>query len=446
MNTQVGKSIGIALLLAAGLIAALFATGVFAPGGAGAQMGPTATAKLVDMNDPATAMTTADDTLVITFSGLTRQAGHDQNMITITMEDALGTVAANTVKWKGGNQYGDTLGAAVSYATNAYPITIPGNIEAGTAILEIPTDDNTIDSNTKITALTIGRTDAMQTVSNVPISIAGAPEGENITLSPNSIGTSMTETAVRVTGRAFDSETSVEISAKESDGTTDVDINGATTDNDNVEVTASEINGGRFTATVMIPPQTMTKTITITAMQSSANTSSMATLYITDPESAKVEEATISSKVAGDTGVTMSFMFTAIQDVMDMDRNVKVTLTGVSNPAEKNIMVQVNDEDAGHVTKPSGGMFYITKADMADDNIMMGNKVKVTITGLTIGKYGETLSATVKQGGYMAGMVKDAGFMMPKEVIGGIVTPTPGPDPTSTPMPTPTPEPTPMPM
>ncbi len=36
MNTQVGKSVGIALLLAAGLLAALFAMGVFAPAGVGA--------------------------------------------------------------------------------------------------------------------------------------------------------------------------------------------------------------------------------------------------------------------------------------------------------------------------------------------------------------------------------------------------------------------------
>ena len=91
MNTQVGKSIGIALLLAAGLIAALFATGVFAPGGAGAQMGPTATAALVDKNPTATPMDKADDTLVITFSGLTRISASADNKIAITMESALGS-------------------------------------------------------------------------------------------------------------------------------------------------------------------------------------------------------------------------------------------------------------------------------------------------------------------------------------------------------------------
>ena len=37
MNQQAGKTVGVALLLAAALIAALFAQGVFAPPGAGAQ-------------------------------------------------------------------------------------------------------------------------------------------------------------------------------------------------------------------------------------------------------------------------------------------------------------------------------------------------------------------------------------------------------------------------
>ncbi len=41
MNTQVGKSIGIALLMAAGLLAALFAMGVFSATGVGAQIGTT---------------------------------------------------------------------------------------------------------------------------------------------------------------------------------------------------------------------------------------------------------------------------------------------------------------------------------------------------------------------------------------------------------------------
>ena len=44
MNTQVGKSIGIALLLAAGLLAALFAMGVFSASGVGAHDG--------DVDDP----------------------------------------------------------------------------------------------------------------------------------------------------------------------------------------------------------------------------------------------------------------------------------------------------------------------------------------------------------------------------------------------------------
>ena len=65
MNTQAGKSIGIALLLAAGLLAALFATGVFAPTGAGAAIKGGSKAPEVKLSNNAPSATGV--TMTITF-------------------------------------------------------------------------------------------------------------------------------------------------------------------------------------------------------------------------------------------------------------------------------------------------------------------------------------------------------------------------------------------
>ena len=63
MNSLVGKSTGIALLMAAAMLAALFAMGVFSAGTVGVQdAAPTATAELVADDDDTD--TLDDDTLV----------------------------------------------------------------------------------------------------------------------------------------------------------------------------------------------------------------------------------------------------------------------------------------------------------------------------------------------------------------------------------------------
>lgn len=65
MNTQVGKSIGIALLLAAGLLAALFAMGVFAPAGvdAGVKGTPSHTLNTTSGSESITVLFEVDDTV-----------------------------------------------------------------------------------------------------------------------------------------------------------------------------------------------------------------------------------------------------------------------------------------------------------------------------------------------------------------------------------------------
>ncbi len=52
MNTQVGKSVGFALLMAAGLLAALFAMGVFSANGVGAAVVDTAGNTTIDLSTP----------------------------------------------------------------------------------------------------------------------------------------------------------------------------------------------------------------------------------------------------------------------------------------------------------------------------------------------------------------------------------------------------------
>ena len=234
MNTQTGKSVGIALLLAAGLLAVLFAFGVFSPSGAGAQSsGPTATASLVDpahltadTSDTATEVTT-DDTLVITFSGLTRQAA--PNVITVNMTEDFGTTLGDlSASWKGGSQYEDapTVGDAPTGDGYMFTLGTGTSIEAGTARLEISsTSANTIDSNTEITGITIGRAGVLQTVSNAsassPLSITNAPAGPSIVLDPASVvlDVAVGTYTVKVSGSGFESDSAVTLAATTDHGT-----------------------------------------------------------------------------------------------------------------------------------------------------------------------------------------------------------------------------------
>ena len=250
-------------------------------------------------------------------------------------------------------------------------------IEEGTAILEIPTTNNTIDSNTKITMLTIGRDGLLQTVSNVPISITGAPEGENITLSPMSISTSTDATNVMVTGRAFDSDQPVTISA---DGITDVVVND------------SEINGGVFTATVMIPPQMDSKTITITATQDGSLSTAM--LYITDMDDGGISNLELSPRTVGDPS-TLSFDFDLIASDLKM-------MFEVHELGSNGAMVALTQGEKMASATFTGGMATISAMDMKEKDFDADDMVMAKITGLTnpIRPFTDKKVITVTQGGY----------------------------------------------
>ena len=196
MNSLVGKSTGIALLLAAGLLAALFAMGVFSATGVGAGEHITATAELVDLNTPVTDPA-SDDTLRISVSGLIKLSPNNDNEIVITMTDDLGTTSGVTLLWKGGEQGLETVPIEGAYATGADGATGSytfefGNattIESGDAVMEITSSDHSIDSNTRIDAITIGNGDAgdptLLTIEYPDgLAIANAPPGPSIALSP----------------------------------------------------------------------------------------------------------------------------------------------------------------------------------------------------------------------------------------------------------------------
>ena len=305
MNSLVGKSTGIALLLAAGLLAALFAMGVFSATGVGAQetedegSGVTATAVLADLNDPVTADTQADDTLTITFTGLPRIAGHAANAVLIEMPERLATTDSELVaRWlRVGDQVADTFIETYDDVTDddvsgddGYMLAFEGTniLEDGEAQITIALAAGAnVRDNIKIASITIGQgaaEDGNLISVDIPadgLEIEGAPEGPAITLDPDTGDTSEADDAfyeVEVSGVRFNDEVGAEnvvIAAVASDGD-EVDINGLDPDNlpnllsgTTVQVLGTAIiaDDGEFTATVYIPVESGAETITMTATQ-----------------------------------------------------------------------------------------------------------------------------------------------------------------------------------
>ena len=96
MNTQVGKSTGIALLLAAGLLAALFATGVFSAQGVGATSHSTAaTLTALAVNDGTNDLTLTP-TFVAATNDYTAEVPEVATTLLVTATPATGTAAVIT--------------------------------------------------------------------------------------------------------------------------------------------------------------------------------------------------------------------------------------------------------------------------------------------------------------------------------------------------------------
>ena len=176
--------------MAAALLAALFAMGVFSAGSVGAQdEGPSADSAVLAEGTPANLTTQAGDTVTIEVSGLAGLAPDDENAVTITMNEDLGTDP--TATWVGSSELLSTLTVgAYAGGTGTYTMTFPAttSIFPGNGTITITLGANArIDTNTIITALTVGRATGA-TLNTVDVgdglAIAGAPGGPTISISP----------------------------------------------------------------------------------------------------------------------------------------------------------------------------------------------------------------------------------------------------------------------
>ena len=202
MNTQVGKSVGIALLMAAALIAALFAMGVFAPVGldANTKSNPATTAMLDKTTPGAT-----DATLTVKFQvndaiDGAPTATQDNDNVTITVPTAIAVITAGTYDaskvtvTQGGNPVGKVVtpvatdqeivitvadaGKTNVMAHETVTVTIPGLTlasDAATASVEIE-QTGQADAVTTATAASVSIFDP-----NAALTAASASVGDEST-------------------------------------------------------------------------------------------------------------------------------------------------------------------------------------------------------------------------------------------------------------------------
>ena len=201
MNSLTGKSTGIALLMAAALLAALFAMGVFSAAGVNAAFNPNSATAVVDTPDPG-----AEVEITITFTvdsdidGLINNVAGDEDVtIDIPIGDEAGefvlmtgvTVPNVTVK-----QLGSDVGTVTVTANSTETITISGD----TSIT------NPVEQNRPVTVVVTGLKNPTDTATNVqialeqggtgigtdpdPIDIYGSISGQSAMVSPNTPNTS----------------------------------------------------------------------------------------------------------------------------------------------------------------------------------------------------------------------------------------------------------------
>ena len=375
MNSLVGKSTGIALLMAAALIAALFAMGVFSAGTVGAQdAAPTATAELVADDDDTD--TLDDDTLVIEVSGLKEFAVIADTTLTIAMPEDLGGLrqggdAADddrvVVLW-GGDQADVNLGTPAAYddTNDQYVFTMPigSNIREGAATITISLGEGAkVDTNTIVTALTIGgTTDATRNTVDVGdgLAITGAPDGPSLTLSqvsafvdPNAedgtVDATNDDFDITVTGANFNGVSDITI-------TIDPSTTGVTADDVTIDVDGDVTNGG-FSTTVTVVGTVLNeaKTFAITATQD---------------------------------GDAIPATFTIAEAPLERDATSS-TVPGSSQRLELRAMIRVDERDAITVKFAKFGVPSSIDADDVEiyDGTVTGNPSSVSVSGTTVTLY-----------------------------------------------------------
>ena len=138
----------------------------------------------------------------------------------------------------------------------------------------------------------------------------------------------------------------------------------------------------------------------------------MASTYITKEGDEDVTGTVSTGPVAG-AAVDMTLEFKAIDAVTSESSRIKVSLSGVSGLTENGITVQVKEgesyADVDNTVSRMGDSFYIgARPDDPEDDargIAEGEMVLVTISGLTYGVQGASVSASVRQGGYREAVV-----------------------------------------
>ena len=510
MNTQVGKSVGIALLLAAGLIAALFAMGVFAPGGADAAVKATPAPKA----DLTSQKPGAEDvTLTLTFEvnddvdGAAPGGGDDYIAITLaphTFTDTNATVDLDNITvTQNGTEVGGVQYARTTYkSTGENSVTIHAAVDeirlippptAGTAgvagyanppaapdaglVVRKGIGNPVLRANAPVVVTITGLdNNATAAAYNITIaqqsgSTASADQTANLNITPSvteaTVALDSTDQSTPPKGdydaeatpvkMTITLETDTDAATPAADGSKvvitlpsayDLDMgdDDGTTDNPHGvdEVSATDAtpkytitpSGGEIAVAddgesidVFGFDAGDTVTVTISGLTNPSTSGKHKVefkqgnipatggiqqtemFYITLAGEEDVTDLMLTDRYAGGTG-TMSFMFEAIQNVMDDDSKVMVTLddafTGFSTG---NVMVQKKGsgdtyEDVGGVMSGMDNMFYITKADIASDNISDGDMVKVTISDLTnppdvATRVSEPVK--VKQGGFKEG-------------------------------------------
>ena len=324
MNSQVGKSIGISLLLAAALIATLFAMSVFP---VGAQAVPTLTV------NPTTAMPGERIQVSGTNFDVTADAG--TSTVTVYMRTAKGETAGQVALAPAAPVLGDGSFEAF-YILPDGALTTHKVIEAVGAVIPGSSPEA---NESASTAFTVKIEATIRSISPAEVN--------------NAVGGNTTVTVFGFTN----GNGNVTVTATDKDGEDIVVTAGA----DNVILSASA--GGEQTATINIPAGTTAGMITVTATQGTGSTAKVAV----DDESLKVIAPTITL------------------DPMEKDNSVErtVTVKGENFAATEDITFtsQSGTPLANIGTLPTSTVTAVNGAFSATITYPVGAKVgKITIT------------------------------------------------------------------
>ena len=431
--------------MAAALLAALFAMGVFSATGVTADEHITVTAELVDLNDDTTT-TTNDDTLRITVDGIPEGiAGSIANVVQIYMPEKLG--ADYVARWGVGADDQDLSGltpVSGGYNTGGFydfTFTASARIAPGEAIIEIAPGigSHTLKQNHKITKVIIGSSSdtALQVTfeDTDGITISEAPAGPAITLSPGMVQTGEAVLTnpdlefnadtnprlykIKVSGTGFgaaDSTVGVTISF-DPDGT-DGDV---TLDNLNdTATTEDDIRGGAFTDAEIEIPATLVGTptegkpvtIVVNATQGIGAGAETARSVFTVSVPPTPDPYTLSTDVATE-AVRIELSGTSETPVpAGEDLTIEMKNWGLpSSIPESGVLILGVDSDPEDTREPYSG-------EPAEVRIEAGNKIVLSLTSRYVN--GDAAGPLMRDQSYSVVFKKSAGITNPPWPVPGM--------------------------